>query len=148
MKTSSLISFHCPNCNQHFESESHGKGRDFQCTECFFNFKIPHDSEVKSQRAIVSDADREERQQPKETHDERQTRELFESASSTNGTADFLIAIAIMTLIIAIVIACNDGTPAATGIAIAISGGSLGLGLACKIIAHLIYIRAEIKAKK
>jgi DNA-directed RNA polymerase subunit RPC12/RpoP len=44
MKTSTLISFRCPNCNQHFEIDIQAAGRDFQCTECRFNFKIPVDA--------------------------------------------------------------------------------------------------------
>jgi DNA-directed RNA polymerase subunit RPC12/RpoP len=48
MKTVNAIMFYCPNCNQHFQSESLGPGQDFQCTECAFKFKIPADPTIEA----------------------------------------------------------------------------------------------------
>jgi len=55
-----------------------------------------------------------------------------------------LIFLAIVGLVLAIGIVASSGPVDAAGIAIAIGGGFMTLGLTLKIIAQLIYIRAEI----
>jgi hypothetical protein len=137
------ILFVCPNCNQRFESDSLLPGADFTCTQCAFNFRLPHDAPTKQ----VTRPDPLP-YSPIQTYGEKQVEKIFQSAASTNGAATAFFVLAGICLVLSVAIKFGDAPTDAFVILAAIGSGFFSLGLVFKIIAQLIYIRAEIKAKK
>jgi DNA-directed RNA polymerase subunit RPC12/RpoP len=153
MNMPTITSFYCPNCNQHFESETLRPGGDCQCTECQFKFRVPADPDRKAAPAVPESAltaeDREMLRQI-ETDEAAQrehlaVQELFDSASGTSGAGNFFLVVAVIALCVAVVQMVNSENAANAG---SICGIFLALGLAHKILSQLIYIRAEIRANR
>jgi DNA-directed RNA polymerase subunit RPC12/RpoP len=137
MKTSIAIQFRCPNCNQKFQSNVLSPGSDYQCSVCDYKFKVPGDPVTKT---ISED----EPVIPEQTVAQPDviTGQILSSAHSANLWGNILLGLAGF---------CFCGILAAKQkwvIPFMLGFGFLFFGLAVKIIAQLLFIRAELRIKK
>ena len=84
----------------------------------------------------------------KESGEERDLESAFESAATENNWGSGLIIFGIIAMLIGFGIALNSDSLRSIAISAAVAGPIFTLGLVCKIIARLDFIRAEIKAQK
>jgi hypothetical protein len=137
------------------------------CTNCQFPFTIlakPSGSDPQARRIsapapgfaakaaailnadLLGDDDKKRLASAEEPAEEREIRQLFASASSDSGIGTFLLVVAAISFAIGVIAALGQASGAALAVLGAIIGGSLTLGVTCKILAQLEYIRAEIRA--
>jgi DNA-directed RNA polymerase subunit RPC12/RpoP len=157
------IEFECPNCQQPFKSATYQDGMECTCQQCNFTFTIlakPAEPSISAQRIsapqpsfagkaaailntdLLGDEDKKRLAAAEEPAEKREIRQLFESASTDSGIGTFLLVVAMISFVIGLIAAANDASPAAFAVLGAITGGSLMIGLACKLLAQLVLVSA------
>jgi hypothetical protein len=148
------IEFDCPNCQQTFKSVTYTDGAECVCSKCNFSFTIlakPPEANSQAERLSAPESHSESPgalakaaailTRPIGRRDERtDVEKLFDDASGTDSFANILLVVSAIAFVCAFL---GGGTAAG-----AVCGGFLSVGLAFKIIAQLIFIRAEIRSKK
>jgi DNA-directed RNA polymerase subunit RPC12/RpoP len=146
------IEFECPNCHQRYKSATYQDGMECACQNCNFQFTIlaiePH-AEIPALRISAPEPSTPPDSQtiPQKESEEQHVQMLFYDAANTNGSGTFLLVGAMLAFAVAI-IAMLSQSVIVSAIAGSISGGALMIGLACKILAQLEYIRAEVRAHR
>lgn len=157
-----LIEFECPSCHQNFDSDDLREGMDFACTTCNFEFTIlarsvfqpeevappaPRPPEVKG----LSESERQKFAAIKNAPEDQavvETKKIFERAELADNTANFFFGLAVLALVFALFGAFTDAAAVTLAGVVGFAGAAFTTGVLVKMLAQLIFIRAELRSKK